>query len=458
MKLTHITACAVATLLVAGCASRGNPSMSFGGKLVEHSLLRIDDHVSFALEDGPETRNFTVSCNAEQAWLLYSDLRAGRSYPVTGPRYGVRKELVERQAQALKALPEVGRACQAARPDWREVQRSPDGTFTLIDIASVETSDGALFFWGAFDYPRMDFDLPYRAPFGQKRERFRLECQTKSYAQMSGFDVDERGRVTDGRVEGTKAKPSVIGADTNSDYLALFKAACGGASAVQALAVFAPRAKAMPDPRGLTAISPQVTNAISQLGLPPAPKRLKRIVLEGTWTRDGKTTSTRSEVQIEPDAAASIFRARSRDADGTRAQFASFAGLIDLSAFVNFLPGSATISQVMTDLSLTGDWQRMTVGSELRYATKKLSLFSMMGGVTYDYTTVCKIVGVSAAAELHAELSGEAKRLECRMERDSLGRTNSYVYLTDYGYAVQLGEAAAKPPSEGVKRITAVEQ
>jgi len=32
------------------------------------------------------------------------------------------------------------------------------------------------------------------------------------------------------------------------------------------------------------------------------------------------------------------------------------------------------------------------------------------------------------------------------------------MYLTDCGYAVQLGEAAAEPPSEGVKRITAVEQ
>jgi hypothetical protein len=132
--------------------------------------------------------------------------------------------------------------------------------------------------------------------------------------------------------------------------------------------------------------------------------------------------------------------------------------LVDLSSFVNFLPGSNTISQVMTDLSLAGDWQRMTVGSELRYATKKLSLFSMIGGTTYDYTTVCKIVGVSAAAELHADLSGEAKRLECRMQPDSLGRANTYVYLTDYGYAVQLGEATAKPPSEGVKRIAAVEQ
>ncbi|RTD86017.1 hypothetical protein EJO68_29370 [Variovorax atrisoli] len=456
--MIHITACAVAALLAAGCASRGNPSMSFGGKLVEHSLLRIDDHVSFALEDGPETRNFTVSCDAEQAWLLYTDLRTGRSYPVTGPRFGVRKELVERQAQALKALPEVERACRAARPDWREVQRSPDGTFTLIDIASVGTSDGALFFWGAFDYPRMDFDLPYRAPFGQKRERFRLECQTKSYAQVSGFDIDERGRVTDGRIDGAKAKSNAIGTDTNSDYQALFKAACGGTSAAQALPVFAPRAKSMPDPRGLTALSPEVTAAVSRSGLPPAPKRLKRVVLEGTWTRDGKTTPTRSEVQIEPDATASLFRTRTREADGTRGQFASFAGLADLSAFVNFLPGPATISQVVTDLSLTGDWQRMTVGSELRYATKKLSLFSMMGGTTYDYTTVCKIVGVSAAAELHADLSGEAKRLQCHMEPDSLGRTSTYAYLTDYGYAVQLGEAGAKPPSEGVKKITAVEQ
>lgn len=462
MKLIHITMCAVAALLVAGCASRGNPSMSFGGSLVEHSLLRVDDHVSFALEDGPETRNFTVACNAPQAWLLYSDLRTGRSYPVNARRYGVRKELDERQAQALKALPAVERGCRAAPPDWREVQRSPDGTFTLIDIASVETSDGALRFWGAFDYPRMDFDLPYRAPFGQKRERFRLACPSQAYAQTSGFDIDERGRVTDGRVDGDKAKSYVVGGDTNADYKALFKAACGGAPAWQALPAFIPRAKAMPDSAGLTTPSPMVMSAISQLGLPPASKRLKRIVLEGTWTREGKTSPTRSELQIAPDATASTFRTRTKTgtgrADGTWAQSASFLGLVDLSSFVNFLPGSDTISQAMTDLTLTGDWQRMAVGSELRYVTRKLSLFSMIGGVTYDYTTVCKVVGVSAAAELHPDLSGDARRLECRMQPDSLDRTDTYVYLTDYGYAVQVREAAAKPPSEGIKKITAVEQ
>lgn len=462
MKLIHITMCAVATLLVAGCASKGNPSMSFGGSLVEHSLLRIEDHVSFALEDGPETRNFTVACNVPQAWLLYSDLRTGRSYPVSGPRHGTRRELDERQAQALKALPAVVRACHAAPPDWREVQRGPEGTFTLIDIASVETSDGALLFWGAFDYPRMDFDLPYRAPFGQKRERFRLACQSQSYAQVSGFDIDERGRVTDGRVDGDKAKSHVIGGDTNADYKALFKAACGGASAVQALPAFTPRAKAMPDPAGLTTPSPAVMNAISQLGLAPAPKRLKRIVLEGTWTRDGKTTPTRSELQIAPDATASTFRIRTKTGtgprDGTWSQSASFLGLLDVSSFVNFLPGSDTISQAMTDLTLTGDWQRMDVGSELRYATKKLSLFSMFGGTTYDYTTVCKVVGVGAAAELHPDLSGDARRMACRMQPDSLDRTDTYVYLTDYGYAVQIRELVAKPPSEGIKKITAVEQ
>ncbi|TSD59414.1 hypothetical protein FFI97_003515 [Variovorax sp. KBS0712] len=462
MKLIHITTCAVAALLVAGCASRSHPSMSFGGSLVEHSLLRVEDHVSFALEDGPETRNFTVACNAPQAWLLYSDLRTGRSYPVTGRRYGVRKELDERQALALKAQPAVERACRATPPDWREVQRRADGTFTLIDIASVETSEGALLFWGAFDYPRMDFDLPYRAPFGQKRERFRLACPSQSYAQVSGFDIDERGRVTDGRVEGDRAKSYTVGGDTNADYKALFKAACSGASAGQALPAFTSRAKALPDPAGLTPPSPAVMKAVSQLGLPPAPKRLKRVVLEGTWTRDGKTTPTRNELQIAPDATASMFRTRTKTgtgpADGTRSQTASFLGLVDLSSFVNFLPGSDTISQAMTDLTLTGDWQRMAVGSELRYETKKLSLFSMIGGVTYDYTTVCKVVGVGAAAELHPALSGDARRLECRMQPDSLERTDTYVYLTDYGYALQLWEAAAKPPSEGIKKITAVEQ
>ena len=462
MKLIHITTCAAAALLVGGCASRGSPSMSFGGSLVEHSVLRVDEQVSFALEDGPETRNFTVACNAPQAWLLYSDLRTGRSYPVNGRRHGVRKELDERQTLALKALPAVERACRAAPPDWREVQRSADGAFTLIDIASVETSDGALLFWGAFDYPRMDFDLPYRAPFGQKRERFRLACQSQSYAQVSGFDIDERGRVTDGRVDGEKAKSHLVDGDTNADYKALFKTACGGASAWQALPVFTPRAKAMPDPRGLTTPSPAVMNAISQLGLPPAPKRLKRVVLEGTWTRDGKTSPTRNELQIAPDATAAVFRTRTKTgagpADGSRAQSASLLGLVDVSSFVNFLPGTDTISQAMTDLTLTGDWQRMAVGSELRYATKKLSLFSMIGGASYDYTTVCKVVGVGVAAEFHPDLSGDARRLECRMQPDSLDRTDTYVYLTDYGYALQIREAAAKPPSEGIKKITAVEQ
>jgi hypothetical protein len=94
----------------------------------------------------------------------------------------------------------------------------------LIDAASVKTVKDETRFWAAFDNPTVLNDLPYDAPYAQKREHFAVSCAGGTCKELAGYDLDVRNRVGDGRVDGFPTPRNIAGSD--GDYALLFKQVC----------------------------------------------------------------------------------------------------------------------------------------------------------------------------------------------------------------------------------------
>ncbi|CAN7216799.1 MULTISPECIES: hypothetical protein [unclassified Variovorax] len=465
MKVIHTIFCAAAVLVLAGCASGSQESAGFtseplidGNRLERHSLLRAGNEAAFSTQQGRLSSNFAVSCDSVKAWLLFTS-SGERRYPGGGKRYGERRELKEETARQLKAIPAVQGACQTA-PDWREVRRSSDGIVTLIDVKSIERAEDDFIFWGAFDYPKIGFDPPYGAPFGQKFERFSLSCAERSYLQLSGYDVDNRNRVTDGLLFNIRAPRAAIGSDINEDYKALFAAVCGDAANWGKLPAFAVRKKEATDDPATVQQAPAaaVLQAIAQLEIQRAPRTLKRLVLAGTHTFEGRTKPSREAHLLSALPSPGLMSETVKLTDYTRTGI-TFLGLFGLSAETAFALHERKSRFLTTEASFSGDWSRMPVGSQIAFsvATQYASAVASLGVSESKYTTQCQVIAEMAAITLHPALAGKAKQLECRVVNDKYKQVQTAYYLQDYGHVVRT-ESSKTAFSYYSRRITEVEQ
>lgn len=440
MNFTYITACVALAMAVGGCATRFAPVGPFdvaqlsAARPIEHSVLRVGDEVSFAVQQGGVAANYTVACDKPQAWLLYSHAKT-RRYPSGAGLFSPRQMVNQDIALRLKAMPGVASAC-GGKADWREVRRDNTGTVAAIDVNSIEKIGSDLRFWAMLDYGRVALDPPYQAPYGQKFERFHLSCAKQRFTNTAGFDVDEKGRVTDGIVFGTLMPAESIGPETNDDYKALFKTACGDAAQMSRLPAFVTRDKRRDDPSTVRAPDPKALEAIAQLKLPAAKKQLTRLVTSGPSTFEGKTKQIREEYDFSPYPAAGIANVKSQGFGPTGPSYSgksvNFLGLFDLSSQTQYSSRSSG-NAMATDVVFTGEWARMEPGDELVYDHTSNNI-DTGSSWTHRYVHRCKVIERVAASTLHPDLAGQAKRLECRTDDDQYKRVDTRYFLEDYAY------------------------
>lgn len=415
MNLSRFLVSAAAVLAVTACSSV-KPSLPSdplvdADRLMPNSVLRVGKEVSLSTQQGALTTNFSVACDSTSAWLLFSTGPRKRLYPSTqSDAYGDRRELGEDAARKLKAIPLVKQACET-RPDWREVRRN-DGVITMIDIHGVQNDDGLVRLWGLFDYPEVTLDPPYRAPYGQKYERFDLFCKEQTYALLGGYDIDTQNRVTDGQLFPRPARERIDG-ETNADYKALFAAACGDPTKLKALPAFVAREKApLPGAAPLAAV-PEVLKSIAQLDLPVPQRQLKRLVLEGTHTLEGKTTPSRQETAILSRDKAGLM-SRTETSMGYEATDLSFLGIVAVKGDTSFTGFNRKSQTVATEVGFEGNWRQMPVGTEISYTLASRYVSDFLGTRTTKRTTQCKVV-----AELDAPSRVEGSCKTASMPRPS---------------------------------------
>lgn len=448
-----------AALVLAGCttphtATKPNSSR-IAARVVTDSVLRIGDEVSLALENATSVLNYTVSCKGGQVWWLYSDIAGKRLYPRAQlGKFGERQEATSPFVRDLLDLPEVQDACNTPA-DWRQISNAV-GIATLVDGNSIKAAaDGGVTLWGSFDYPEIALDPPFQAPYGRKAERFRLDCTDQKYSLLGGYDLDQREHVTDGAIFPRPTRERVAAA--NSDYRELFAAVCRNPAELKALPAFVAREKA-PPPIVATAPAPTagVFQAIEQLSLAPAPRKLTLLVLAGTHVFEGKREAVRQVREIRSGPKPGLVSEK-EGSDGYEVDELSFMGFVTIQREIRFTKLKQQGNEAATELEFEGDWKRMPVGSTVSYTLASRSFYRDLGTIPRKNKTECRVKSSMPASQLHPDLKGTARLLECRVQGDEHNQVVQVHFLQDYNYLVSLESSETKFSSYS-RRIVQVEQ
>ncbi|WP_339436566.1 hypothetical protein [Pseudomonas sp. EL_65y_Pfl1_R32] len=401
----------IATL--AGCANQKTQvdrmlADTLAQPLVENSIVREGDLLSFELlmPDGPSglrrTMQFEAACSSPQLHLLYLD-GSQRVYPASAGRYSAARKLSPQLRATLAANQTFVRACaETPKPDWRLMQSNERGNQVLIDANSIKTVNGETRFWAAFDEPAVLNDMPYNAPYAQKREHFAVSCTDGTYKALAGYDMDADNRVSDGRVDSFPTPQKIAG--SNADYVQLFNKVCVNPQKIAALPAFKPRLKA-PVTIALTSVQPQVLAAITPLNLDKPARAFKYVHMTGTSTFKGKTTNSQSTDFISQDAASGQLAIATRG-QGYESHTVSWRNLIPLVAKHTYSSSGMAESETLTQLSFTGNWKSLPVGDTVIYQTTRSSLNSLIGSRTKVQITRCVVERELQASELNPGLLG----------------------------------------------------
>lgn len=435
--------CGVVSL--AGCATNSHNAerglqATMGQPLIQNSIMREGDALTFqvavpqSINTVPVTGMFEAACSSPTLYFLYVH-GTQRAYPAGSVNYSAARQLSPTLYPSLAANPTFTQACaQTPKPDWRVVKTNDREDWTLLDRNSVKTVNGEVRFWAAFDSPTVLTDMPYDAPYAQKREQFAVSCAAGTYKMLAGYDLDANNRVTDGRVTASPAAEQIVG--SNADYQALFALACGNAEKAAALDTFKPRQKA-PLVIKLEAVQPSVLNAIKQLDLGQPRQTLNYVRTQGTTNFEGKSGTASEERFISTDKSSGQLSINSR-AEGYDNQQVSWRGLLPLVSKTNFTVNGASDSRSTSQLSFSGNWKTLPVGETVSHTSTQTTVSSLVGKYGgKPQTTHCKVERELNASELNAALSGTAKALSCSTEGDEYKRVNHVYYLNDYGYFFQ---------------------
>lgn len=438
--------CGVVSL--AGCVTSARKAdndlkATLAQPLVQESIMREGDLLSFQLLL-PQSNNtvrtsvqIEAGCSSPQLHLLYLD-GARRVYSMGSSQYSSARALSADLQTTLAANPTFVQACaQTPKTDWRLVKTNDRDNWVLLDRNSVSTVNGETRFWAAFDNPVVLNDLPYNAPYAQKREHFAVVCATGTFKLLAGYDLDARNRVSDGRVDVSPTLQPIAG--SNADYQALFALACGSAQQTAKLESFKPRLKA-PAKITLQSVQPEVLTAIGQLNLGQPSHSLKYLRSGGTATFKGKTSPSGEDRFIDNDAPSGQLSITTRG-DGYDSQEVNWRGLIPLVSKSSFGgSGGMAMSSALSRLNFSGDWKNLPIGETVSYTFNSATLNSLVGAYgDTPKTNRCKVERELRASELNPSLSGTAKALACTQEPDQYQRVDHVYYLADYGYFFKAG-------------------
>lgn len=412
---------------------------------VPESVMRNGDTLSYLAvpavteqQPYPFAAQIEASCSSYQARIAYVQGEKRVYFGSSNGSYMPPRDVPDELAGNLKSNAAFQAACQAtAVPEWRVVKGGDQVFWVLLDRNSLKAEGDEIRFWAALDEPTVTAGRPYNAPSAQKREHYALDCSKQTFRLLMGYDVDERDKVTDGKL--FKAPQPQPVSRSVPEYQTLFRAVCAKPEALAQLPAFTPRSKA-PINTPLPAVGAVPMTAIKHLNLAPPRKSFKQTLETGMANTAKSNLPIREERFFEVDKASGQLGIRTR-ADSYEGSEVSFRGLVALAQKTRFFGKTLmTEDSMLTNLTFSGDWQQMPVGQELTYITQGKRKNSMMGDLGESRQVVkCKVDSEAPAAQLNASLSGQAKKLRCSGEGDKYNRVDTVWYLEDYGYFFKQG-------------------
>lgn len=412
---------------------------------VPESIMRDGDNLSFLVvppvteqQPYPFAAQIEASCSTFEARIAYLQGEKRVYFGGGSGGYMPPRAVPDDLAQPLKSNAAFKAACQAtAAPQWGVIKGGNEVFWVLLDRSSIKVDGAETRFWAALDEPTVTLGKPYHAPSAQKREHYAVDCAKQTYRLLMGYDVDERNRVTDGKL--FKDPPAQPVSHSVADYQKLFSSVCGAPQALAQLPAYSPRSKA-PINTPLPLVGAVPLTAIKHLNLAPPHKSFTQTLETGTANTPNSNLPIREERFFEIDKATGQLGIRLR-ADNYEGNEVSFRGLVSLAQNTRFFGKTTMTEQAMlTNLTFSGDWQQMPVGKELTYITQGKRKNSMMGDLGESRQVVkCQVDSEAPAAQLNASLSGQAKKLRCSGEGDKYNRVDTVWYLEDYGYFFKQG-------------------
>ncbi|MGR9185808.1 surface-adhesin E family protein [Rhizobium leguminosarum] len=180
-----------------------------GLEYLPDSAHRIGSHVYFVHRNAPREGgpNFVIAneidCENQALRISWADGSLGN---VKGRYYNEGKSHDHYATTNFKAA-ETDKvffdwACKLPLQPERlvNVRRWPEDKLTQVDIGSVTREGAMATLWMRHDYPAINVDPPYSAPFDSKREFVQVNCKTNRYRVLMGYDFLPDGSVTDGMI------------------------------------------------------------------------------------------------------------------------------------------------------------------------------------------------------------------------------------------------------------------
>lgn len=174
-----------------------------------------------------------------------------------------------------------------------------------------------------------------------------------------------------------------------------------------------------------------VLAAINALNLPKAPKALTHIV----EVHETNARALQNDLFFTAEAASGQLRTRIVSPYST-SYTTSMRGLVPLT-FQGQYRDDGVLTYAASNveqLSFSGDWKQMPVGATLGFSLNERNRSSTGADRMIARDNTCVVIAEVPASTVNADLSGNAKALDCKAVSAKYSTTTSVFYLVDYGY------------------------
>lgn len=304
-----------------------------------------------------------------------------------------------------------------------------------FDANSVRKSGSLVTLWARVEYPAVDFDPPYNAPYDAKREFIGLDCAANKYKTTIGYDFTPENAITDGLV---KLEDTAIPITADDDYLQIAGVVCKpdfDAESYQGIGGETARKKtSQPIDLSIDSVEvpPAVMATVRQLtGIVPARDTSSTFTVVQSLTTKDSASPSKIGLVLQPQKNG-ITRSREIYSPQFYVDRVFAGGIVQLKSKINSTRstmGSVNVAENFSFKPFT--WN---AGADFSY---QISLHQVPGTAKpIAIAKNCRIGDVVEASSLNSQLSGHAWPLSCV---DEGGFKHQGFYIEQLQYALSTG-------------------
>ena len=311
-----------------------------------------------------------------------------------------------------------------------DVARAGQDRRTQIDTASLRLTGDEVRAWVRYDYPVVALDMPYRNPYGSKRELMSVRCSKAEYAVLAGLDFDENELVSDGS---TFPQPAYRTAPAG-EPAELVRLLCDTSGTLQRLPpARLERTKARTWDIPLDAVPTQPPAAATQAleraagGDKALPLRIHKARIETvSRAQGGRKQQSQEERTLEGKGAGLVLG--SAKAPEYSLDDLSLYGLITVASRSTF-PAGGGASRQLERFSSTGTLVPAGSGDAFSYEVDYATVDSTHGRGRSHSRTQCKLGAAQSAAAVNAKLTGTAVPVDCESQTEGQPSSKTHGWL-----------------------------